>query len=75
MPYRSNIDLPLPVQKHLPPGAQSVYRESFNRAWRAYDGDPRQEEIAHRVAWAAVKRTYRKRGTVWVPKHEAVLQH
>jgi cation transport regulator ChaB len=28
----------------------------------------RREEIAHRVAWAAVKRRYRKRGDAWVPK-------
>ena len=29
--------------------------------------DPRQEEIAHRVAWAAVKRKYRKLGDEWLP--------
>jgi cation transport regulator len=76
MPYRSNIDLPLPVQKHLPPAAQSIYREAFNHAWQTYQSDPRHEEIAHRVAWAAVKKSYRKRGDVWVPKQEAaVLRH
>jgi cation transport regulator ChaB len=26
------------------------------------------EEIAHRVAWAAVKKRYQKLGDTWVPK-------
>jgi cation transport regulator len=76
MPYRSNIDLPLPVQKHQLSQAQTIYRESFNRAWKTYMADPRHEEIAHRVAWAAVKKSYRKRSDVWVPKQEAAdLRH
>jgi cation transport regulator len=70
MPYRTNSDLPVPVQKHLPAAAQTIYRESFNHAWQTYRKDPRQEEIAHRVAWAAVKRSYRKIGESWVPKEE-----
>ena len=48
------------VRNHLPPAAQSVYREVFNHAWTTYLGDVRQEEIAHRVAWAAVKRRFHK---------------
>ena len=32
MPYRSNEDLPMPVQAHLPPHAQDIYREAFNHA-------------------------------------------
>jgi len=68
MPYRTNAKLPPAVQKHLPPGAQSIYREAFNHAWKTYKGDPRQEEIAHRTAWAAVKRLYRKAGDMWVEK-------
>jgi cation transport regulator len=73
MPYRSNTDLPLPVQAHLPSPAQTIYREAFNRAWQSYRENPRQEEIAHRVAWAAVKRRYRKLGSLWVPKREPTL--
>ena len=31
-----------------------------------YTGDPRQEEIAFRVAWAAVKRVYVKVDSEWL---------
>jgi cation transport regulator len=66
MPYQFNSDLPLPVRSHLPEGAQDIYRAAFNSAFESHSGDPRQEEIAHRVAWAAVKRSYVKRGEIWV---------
>ena len=65
MPYRSNNDLPSGVL-HLPEHGQDIYREAFNHAWEEYAGDPRREEIAHRVAWAAVKRVYAKVGKDWV---------
>jgi len=71
MPYRSNDDLPEPVQRHLPPHAQDIYREAFNRAFAAHRGDPRQEEIAHRTAWFAVKRSYVKVGDSWVARSHA----
>ncbi len=60
MPYRSNAALPLPVRCHLPPPAQDLYRETFNQAWSTYSRHPRQEEIAHRTAWTAVKRRFHK---------------
>jgi cation transport regulator len=66
MPYRTNSDLPASVQAHLPPHAQDVYREAFNHAFAAHVGDPRQEEAAHRIAWAAVKRGYVKIGGSWI---------
>jgi len=66
MPYRDNDDLPDSVRRHLPPHAQDIYREAFNHAFAAHDGDPRQEEAAHRIAWAAVKRSYAKIGEQWV---------
>lgn len=68
MPYLTNDDLPPRVQRHLPEHAQDIYREAFNHAWQEYAGDPRQEEIAHRVAWAAVKRVYVKVGPEWMPR-------
>ncbi len=68
MPYAANEDLPDPVRRHLPPHGQSIYREAFNHAWTTHRHDPRQEEIAHRIAWAAVKRLYQKIGNEWVPK-------
>jgi len=67
MPYASNEDLPASVRDHLPPRAQTIYREVFNHAWQTYAGNPRQEEVAHRVAWAAVKRSYVKRDDQWQP--------
>jgi len=69
MPYRSNHDLPMPVRSHLPAHAQDIYRAAFNHAFAAHRDDPRQEEIAHRTAWAAVKRSYVKSGEDWVPLH------
>ena len=68
MPYATNDDLPDPVQRHLPPHAQDIYREAFTHAFAAHTGDPRQEEAAHRIAWAAVKRSYVKVGDSWVAK-------
>jgi cation transport regulator len=68
MPYRTNHDLPPPVQHVLPGHAQDTYREAFNNAWKYFHGDESEREArCHRIAWAAVKRAYRKVGTVWVP--------
>jgi cation transport regulator len=53
------------VRSHLPPHAQDIYREAFNHAFAAHAGEDRQEEAAHRIAWAAVKRTYVKIGNSW----------
>jgi cation transport regulator len=72
MPYRDNSELPRAVQSHLPPHAQDIYREAFNNAWQHYAQGTGHEEIAHRVAWAAVKRHYRKLGRRWVAKSEAM---
>ncbi|WP_114810019.1 ChaB family protein [Paraburkholderia kururiensis] len=66
MPYASNDDLPPSVRNHLPPHAQDIYREAFNHAFASHAADPDHEEIAHRIAWAAVKRSYVKDGDVWV---------
>jgi cation transport regulator len=66
MPYGSNSDLPASVQAHLPPHAQDIYSEAFNHAFAAHAGDPDQEERAHRIAWAAVKRSYVKVGDSWI---------
>ena len=68
MPYVRNIDLPPAIRSRLPEHAQDIYREAFNHAFAAHTGDPRQEEAAHRIAWAAVKRCYLKEGGMWVPR-------
>lgn len=67
MPYASNADLPPSIRDHLPAHAQDIFRAAFNHAWDSYGArEPeRREEIAHRVAWAAVKRQYRKHGDRW----------
>jgi cation transport regulator len=74
MPYRTNADLPEPVKNVLPTHAQEIYRDAFNHAWDEY-ADPKkrrkgasQEETAHRVAWAAVKKLYEKVGDRWVKR-------
>jgi len=66
MPYRTNVDLPASVRSHLPEHAQDIYRAAFNNAFAAHIGDPRRDEIAHRIAWAAVKRSYVKIGDRWI---------
>lgn len=71
MPYLTNADLPLPLRGHLPQDAQDIYREVFNHALAACANDPHQEEIAHCIAWAAVKRSYEKIGGEWVRMHHA----
>ncbi len=68
MPYASNSDLPETIRRHLPPHAQDIYRAAFNRAFAAREGDPRREEAAHRIAWAAVKRSYVKVGDSWIAR-------
>lgn len=68
MPYATNSELPAAVRNHLPEHAQDIFREAFDRAWQQYADDPRREEIAFRVAWAAVKHGYAKIGERWVER-------
>ena len=66
MPYKSISELPDSVRDHVPKHAQEIYKEAFNSAWEQYAksgdrrGDDSREEVAHKVAWAAVKKTYSK---------------
>ena len=66
MPYNNRSDLPDGVKDNLPAHAQDIYKEAFNNAWDQYkdpedrDGDADREEVAHRVAWSAVKQKYEK---------------
>ena len=75
MPYTSLTDLPETVRNSLPEHGQEIYKEAFNSAWEQYD-EPHErhqgrdrEETAHAVAWAAVKKVYKrvKQGE-WVRK-------
>ena len=69
MPYATIDELPGAV-RHLPEHAQEIFRAAFNAAWDSYArrGPQAQEETAFRVAWAAVKKRYRKVGDRWVPR-------
>ena len=73
MPYHRNTELPESVKANLPLRAQDIYRSAFNNAWQEYgDAEARhgsREVIAHKVAWAAVKRRFEKVGENWRPKH------
>lgn len=68
MPYRFSTDLPPSVRDHLSDHAQAIFCAAFNAAFEAHSTDPRQEEATHRIAWAAVKRSYEKLGNRWVSK-------
>jgi cation transport regulator len=67
MPYDSIDDLPPALQVRLPLHAQEIYRAAFNTAF-ADNAGAEQESAAHRVAWAAVKKRYRKDGERWVQR-------
>ncbi len=76
MPYKSITDLPDSVRDNLPQHAQEIYQEAYNHAWDEYaDSEKRRddasrEEVAHRVAWAAVKQSYHKNAQGrWVKKN------
>jgi cation transport regulator len=66
MPNHRMSDLTRVVQDNLPEHVQEIYQEAFNNAWQEYaDSDDRRddtsrEETAHKVAWAAVKQSYRR---------------
>lgn len=68
MPYATNADLPASVRHHLPAHAQDIYREAFNHAFAAHAGETDQEARSHRIAWAAVKRSYEKIGDEWIAR-------
>ena len=74
MPYDSLASLPENIRAHLPKHAQEIYRSAFNNAWEEYRdpesrrGKASREEVAHKVAWAAVKQQYEKQDDKWVRK-------
>ena len=70
MPYRTVEDLPDSLRAHLPAHAQEIFRAAFNNAWASHAGQSSVdlEALAHRIAWAAVKRRYRKVGQRWVDR-------
>ncbi len=62
---KSTRDVPKGV-KDLPKHAKEIYKEAHNNALKQYQ-DPKKrrgqaslEEVAHKVAWQAVKNVYEK---------------
>ncbi|HET7148712.1 MAG TPA: ChaB family protein [Candidatus Nitrosopolaris sp.] len=63
----------------LPEHAQHIFKKAHANAIEQYRnpekrrGGKRQsvEQVAHKVAWAAVKKEYEKRGNEWVRKDDA----
>lgn len=74
MPYQSVSSLPKSVKDNLPAHAQEIYKEAFNSAYKEYKdpkdrrGDASREETAHKVAWSAVEKSYKKKDDKWVKK-------
>lgn len=76
MPYERLSELPDSVKNNLPKHGQEIYKEAYNSAWDEYK-NPRvrqdnssREETAHKVAWSAVKKKYKKEGEKWVAKEK-----
>lgn len=76
MPYKSIEELPAVLRRVLPKDAQEIYLKAFNSAFEQYKepvkrrfGEP-LEEVAIKVAWSAVKKTYEKNDNgSWVRKN------
>jgi cation transport regulator len=66
MPYQETAELPAGIRRNLPQHAQEIFLAAYNNAWEEYQdpekrrGQATQEEVARRVAWAAVKKEYEK---------------
>jgi cation transport regulator len=63
----------------LPEHAQHIYKKAHASALEQYQRPEKRrggksqsaEQVAHKAAWAAVKREYKKKGNEWVKKDEA----
>jgi cation transport regulator len=60
----------------LPEHAQHIYKKTHANALKQYK-DPKKrrggkgqsvEQVAHKAAWSAVKKAYKKEGDTWVEK-------
>jgi cation transport regulator len=62
----------------LPSHAQKIYSKAHKNALKQYASPSKRrggkgqskEQVAHRVAWSAVKKEYKKKGNKWVPKKD-----
>lgn len=76
IPYKTLQDLPDRLRNVLPEHAQEIYRAAFNNAFEEYKNPSKKrspedphEEVCHKVAWAAVKKIYKKgKDGQWIQK-------
>jgi cation transport regulator len=62
----------------LPEHAQHIYKKAHSNALEQYQSPEKRrggkkqsaEEVAHKAAWAAVKKEYKKKVNEWVKKEE-----
>jgi cation transport regulator len=62
----------------LPSHAQKIYSKAHKNALKQYETPSKRrggtgqskEQIAHKVAWSAVKKEYKKKGDKWVPRED-----
>jgi cation transport regulator len=62
----------------LPEHAQHIFKKAHASAIKEYQNPDKRrggkkesaEEVAHKIAWAAVKKEYTKEGDKWVKKDE-----
>jgi cation transport regulator len=66
-PYSNNNQLPPSVKDALPTHAQDIFRNAFNSAYAS----GKSEEVCFKIAWAAVKKSYKKVEDKWVKKEKA----
>jgi len=64
MPRRTQV--PADLKDNLPKRAQTTYVKAYNSAWEQYStarkrrAGASREETANKVAWSAVKKSYKK---------------
>ena len=71
MPYSKLDELPPAVKKYLPEAAQHIFMAAFNASFaKNHDMDPKdRDKMCFRVAWGAVKKSYKKgKNGLWVKK-------
>lgn len=62
----------------LPSHAQKIYSKAHKNALKQYESPSKRregkhqskEQVAHKVAWSAVKKEYKKKGDRWVSKKD-----
>jgi len=75
MPYSHISELPPPVKDNLPTEAEKIYMKAYNSAWEQHGKEKDAEITCNSIAWAAVKKSYKKNAEgKWVAK-EAVHPH